>query len=136
MRARGTALALGLGAALVCALAGCGERRGAGATVTTTPNTVPRPGARVVVVSLTDYRLKPANVRVARPGAITFVATNDGAAEHALAVTGPSGQVRTRALKPGEQATLRITLPAGTFKWYCPVANHERLGMAGRVRVG
>lgn len=134
MPVRRAALALGLVAAL--ALAGCGERRGSGATATTTPDTVPRPGGRLVVVSLTDYRLKPANVRVAHAGVVTFDATNDGASEHALAVTGPSGEVRTRALKPGEHAQLQVDLPDGTFKWDCPIANHERLGMAGRIRVG
>ncbi|MGH2840748.1 MAG: hypothetical protein ACRDKY_07990 [Solirubrobacteraceae bacterium] len=127
------ALALALAAAF--GLLGCGESR-SGATATTTPRTVPRPSERVVVVSLTDYRLEPANPRVARPGAITFEASNDAGTAHALAVTAPSGQVRTRTLEPGEHATLRLTLPAGTFKWECPIANHERLGMAGRVRVG
>jgi plastocyanin len=133
MRARRAAPALVLAAWL--ALGGCGEERDS-ATATTAPRTVPQPGARMVVVSLTDYRLEPAEARVARAGVITFEATNDGGFQHALAVTAPAGQVRTRALKPGEHATLRLRLPTGTFKWQCPIANHERLGMVGRVRVG
>jgi uncharacterized cupredoxin-like copper-binding protein len=138
VRVRRAVRALGVvaGVSVALTVAGCGERRGEGATATTTPNTVPRPGGRLVVVSLTDYRLNPANVRVVHAGAITFDATNDGASEHALAVTGPSGQVRTRTLKPGEHATLTVKLPPGTFKWDCPIDNHERLGMAGHVRVG
>jgi plastocyanin len=132
-RARAAALALALlGSA---GLGGCGERR-AGERATTTPRAVPQAGPGVVVVSLAEYRLDPPTARVARPGTITFVATNDGAVAHALAVTGPSGERRTRALQPGEHATLRLNLPLGTFKWACPIDAHERLGMTGRVRVG
>ena len=28
-----------------------------------------------------------------------------------------------------------VRLPPGTYKWLCPLADHERRGMAGRVRV-
>ncbi len=133
MRPRDAAAALALVAGL--ALGGCGESRGGGAQVTTTPRTVPAPGERVVLVALTDYRLKPTNPPVSRRGAIRFEATNDGNVKHALSVNGPSGPVRTRALVPGERVTLTLTLPAGTFKWACPIANHEQLGMTGRVRV-
>lgn len=127
---------LALGSAATVALAGCGESRGGGATATTIPRTVPRPGVPIVVVSLTDYRLEPSDPRVLGPGVITFDAMNDGGVEHALAITGPSGEVRTRALKPGEHARVRLELAPGTYGWRCPIANHERLGMVGRVRVG
>ena len=43
--------------------------------------------------------------------------------------------MRTRALRPGERTVLTVRLPAGTYKWYCPIADHEQRGMAGRVRV-
>lgn len=134
MRARGAAPGLAVLAAI--ALGGCGENRGGGARATTTPRTVPQPGPRTVVVSLTEYRLAPTNPRATAAGDITFEAINDGAANHALAISAPSGGVRTRTLKPGDHATLRLKLPVGTFKWACPIANHEQLGMTGRVRVG
>jgi FtsP/CotA-like multicopper oxidase with cupredoxin domain len=28
-----------------------------------------------------------------------------------------------------------VRLPPGTYKWYCPIADHEQRGMFGRVRV-
>jgi uncharacterized cupredoxin-like copper-binding protein len=87
-----------------------------------------------VPVSLVDFRL-PRNVRVPRSGLIAFEATNDGESPHALAVIGPAGQVRTQTLRPGERTTVEVRLPPGTYKWYCPVADHERRGMVGRVRV-
>jgi uncharacterized cupredoxin-like copper-binding protein len=43
---------------------------------------------------------------------------------------------RTQALRRGERTTLTVRLAPGTYKWYCPVGDHERRGMTGRVRVG
>lgn len=117
------------------ALAGCGEDRGAGATVRTTPWPLVPAGGRAVAVSLTEYELTPASPRVGQAGTITFAAANDGDVRHALAVDGPLGGVRTPALRPSERATIKLALPPGSYRWYCPLANHERLGMHGRVRV-
>ncbi|MGH2942497.1 MAG: hypothetical protein ACRDLN_06965, partial [Solirubrobacteraceae bacterium] len=86
-------------------------------------------------VSLVDYALDAADPRVPLAGDIAFEATNDGLVRHALAVDGPSGQVRTRSLPPGERATIVVPLPPGVYKWYCPIGDHERRGMVGRVRV-
>lgn len=122
--------------ALALALAGCGEDRGSGPAVTTTPRTHVPAGGRTVAVSLTEYRLAPASPRIARTGAITFDVANDGDVSHALAVEGPVGDVRTPALRPGQRATIEMTLPAGSYKWYCPLGDHERRGMAGAVAVG
>jgi len=126
-----------IGAAL--AAAGCGEPRG------NATRTVPQPLGPAATattkadasaeVSLVDYALDVADPRVQRAGVIAFVATNDGLVRHALAVDGPSGTVRTPSLPPGERATITLRLPPGTYKWYCPVADHEQRGMVGRVRV-
>jgi plastocyanin len=121
------------------ALAACGENRGEGlrttpAAVGTGSTTVDVEAVATVPVSLTDFRL-PRNVRVPRGGVIAFEATNDGQSPHALAVNGPAGQARTQTLKPGERTTVEVRLPPGTYKWYCPVGDHERRGMVGRVRV-
>jgi hypothetical protein len=121
------------------AAAGCGEQRG------DATRTVPEPlrpavaaDVRAVAtaeVSLVDYRLDVADPRVPRAGLIVFAATNDGLVRHALAVDGPAGQMRTPALAPGERATITVELPPGTYKWYCPLGDHQRRGMVGRVRV-
>lgn len=138
MPARATRTAM---AAVVLALAlnACGEDRGEVAR--TSPAPVGRGSATfgagadaTVPVSLTDYRL-PRGVRVRRSGTVAFEATNDGLAPHALAVVGPAGQARTQTLRPGERTVVEVRLPPGTYKWYCPVGDHERRGMVGRVRV-
>ena len=121
------------------AVAGCGEERGrATRTVPEPVGPVPATDPRAVAVasvSLVDYALRTDQARVRRAGIIAFEATNDGLVRHALAVDAPAGQVRTRALRPGERATLSIRLPPGMYKWYCPIGDHEQRGMAGRLRV-
>ena len=128
-----------LAAALALAFGACGEDRGDGlrttpAKVGTGATSFPVSADATVPVSLTGYR-RPPTVRVARRGVVAFEATNDGQVPHALAIVGPAGQARTQVLKPGERTTVEVRLPPGTYKWYCPVADHERRGMVGRVRV-
>lgn len=88
-----------------------------------------------VTITETEFALDPANPTVA-PGQVTFEAVNDGETEHALEVEGPSGEKETHPIAPGGSATLSIDLSRpGNYKMYCPVANHEQLGMVGKVRV-
>ena len=126
--------------AVAClAVAGCGEERGdATRTVPERVGTVPTTDPRAVAiaaVSLVDYALDVEQVRVRRAGRISFEATNDGTVRHALAVDAPTGKVSTATLRPGQRATFSIQLPPGTYRWYCPVADHEGRGMVGRLRV-
>ena len=119
--------------------AGCAEQRGdATRTVPERVGPVPETDPRAVAVagvSLVDYALDVEQIRVGRAGRISFVATNDGTVRHALAVDAPAGRVATDALRPGQRATFSVRLPPGTYKWYCPVADHEERGMVGRLRV-
>jgi len=135
----GAIAAAAAGFAFAVGLGGCGEERGdrvstSPAAVGTGATTVGITADATVAVSLVEYRL-PRNVRVTRGGLIAFQATNDGQQPHALAVIGPAGQVRTQTLAPGERTTVEVRLPPGTYKWYCPVDDHEARGMVGRVRV-
>jgi len=131
--------ALALIAAASLAAGGCGEERGtATRTVPERLGPAPATDSRAValaVVSLVDYALDADQPRVGRAGRISFQATNDGTVRHAIAVDAPAGKVGTDSLRPGERATFSVPLPPGTYKWYCPVADHEERGMAGRLRV-
>ena len=128
-----------IAAAASLAAAGCGEQRGAATRTVPEPlGPVATTDARAVAtaeVSLVDYALEAGDSRVSRAGLVAFEATNDGLVRHALAVDGPAGQVRTPALSPGERATMTVRLPPGTYKWYCPLGDHEHRGTVGRVRV-
>lgn len=128
--------------ALAVATGGCGERREPGGVAArTSPVALGEPAATTanaaatIDVSLGEYRLQPPDARLARAGVIAFVATNDGQTRHALAVEGSAGEAASATLRPGERATIAVRLPPGTYKWFCPVADHEQRGMVGRVRV-
>ena len=130
---------LALIAAVSLAAGGCGEDRGdAARTVPEPVGTVPSLDPRAVAlatVSLVEYALDAGLPRVGRAGIVAFEATNDGLVDHALAVDAPAGTVRTSALRPGQRALLSVRLPPGTYRWYCPLADHEQRGMTGRLRV-
>ena len=136
------AIALASLAAVALGAGGCGEERAAGGrAASTTPAPLSEseaPSGKAVAtvnVSLADYSLSPDNPSLPRPGVIAFVATNDGQATHALAVDGPAGEVSTAKLAPGEQRRIEVRLPPGTYKWLCPLDDHEQRGMVGRVKV-
>ncbi len=126
-------------AAVSFAVAGCGEQRGDATRTAPQPiGPVATRDARVdatAEVSLVDFALDVREPRVPKAGLVAFAATNDGRVRHALAVDGPAGTVRTKALELGELALLTVRLPPGTYRWYCPLADHAQRGMVGRVRV-
>jgi plastocyanin len=113
-------------AAALAALAvgGCGEP----------PPAVEARAGRVEIV-LDDFLIKPQNVR-APAGRLTFVVTNRGKLGHNFRVRGRHGDpVQITTLLPGESAGETVRLGRGDYKMLCSVANHEQLGMTGRLVV-
>ena len=56
---------------------------------------------------------------------------------HALEVEGPSGEVETEDLQPGDSADLDVDLSEpGEYEIYCPVDDHKGMGMEGTITVG
>jgi uncharacterized cupredoxin-like copper-binding protein len=94
-------------------------------------------GDRVVVdISLSEFVAEPSEVAV-EPGSYTFHVVNDGQVVHALEIEGPSGEVETGDLQPGESADLDVDFPEdGVFELYCPVGDHRDRGMEGTIVVG
>jgi plastocyanin len=118
-------LARAIAAALVVlALSGC---RGAG------PASEAR-GGRVEIV-LDDFLIRPQHVR-ARAGELTFAAANRGRLAHNFRVRARDGDpVEIATLLPGESESQTVRLRPGVYKMVCTVANHEQLGMYGRLVV-
>jgi plastocyanin len=89
-----------------------------------------------VEIELDDFLIRPQNVRAER-GRLTFVVRNRGRLGHNLRVRGRDGRepIEVTTLLPGEQASRTATLAPGTYKMLCTVANHEQLGMTGRLVV-
>ena len=92
--------------------------------------------ATTIRVRETEFKLSPANPRVARTGVVAFRVTNAGDVTHALEVEGPKGEQETEPIEPGGSATLRVDLDkAGRYTWYCPIGDHEDRGMRGKITV-
>lgn len=93
--------------------------------------------AQTVNVSETDFKLDPADPTV-NAGSVTLKATNDGQTTHSLEIEG-NGIEETSLpndLAPGDSGEVTVDLSkAGTYEWYCPIANHRAMGMEGTVTV-
>ena len=89
-----------------------------------------------IEVEETEYELNPANPGVEEAGLVAFEVTNAGKIAHALEVEGPDGEAETEEIAPGKTAKLTVDLgEPGTYKWYCPIADHEDRGMVGQILV-
>jgi len=134
-------------------MAGCGEDRESGVKVeggtdtagktstgggstATTPTTSEKP--RVTgALALSEYRLRPKEFEMPKAGSFRFKVVNQGKTVHALEVEGPKGEVETKELKPGAKANLDVDASKdGDYKLYCPVSDHEKRGMTGKLTVG
>jgi uncharacterized cupredoxin-like copper-binding protein len=93
-------------------------------------------GATVVDVALGEFTIEPSAIAV-EPGSYTFHVVNDGGTVHALEIEGPSGEVETGDLGPGESADLTVDFAEdGRYEMYCPVGDHRDRGMEGSITVG
>ena len=91
----------------------------------------------VVELTLTDFRIKPQVVRAPRDS-LTIVVRNEGRLAHALRIRGATEAVRLKVstLLPGKEAArVGVTLKRGHWRLFCPLANHEELGMHGTLIV-
>jgi hypothetical protein len=87
-----------------------------------------------VELSVTERDLTPGRV-VVGDGDIEFVVKNDGHRRHVFAVETPDGIERTKAIDPGEEARLEVTLPDGRYRMYDPLGNYRARGVRGTVIV-
>ena len=123
----------------VAACGGDDDDDDGGAAATTTEETTAATGGgggETVELTATDFKFNPADPTV-KPGEVTFDVTNDGETVHNLEVEGPSGEEELpEDLQPGDKDELTVDLSEpGRYRFYCPVGNHEELGMVGEVTV-
>ena len=86
-------------------------------------------------ITLDDFLIAPQNVR-ARRGELTIVVTNRGRLGHNFRLRDEDRElVEVTTLLPGEEATEAADLRPGRYTMLCTVANHEQLGMTGRIVV-
>ena len=92
--------------------------------------------AQGVSVTLSDFKLELTKDTV-QAGSVTFKVTNHGAINHGFYVRGPGVAKGTREIAKDESATLTVTLQAGTYDVYCPLADgsHRQAGMEKKLVV-
>jgi plastocyanin len=93
------------------------------------------PGGRVAI-TLDDFLVRPQNVRAAA-GELTFEVVNRGRLAHNFRLRGRDGgePVAIPTMLPGRSGREVVRLEPGSYKMLCTVANHEQLGMTGRLVV-
>jgi plastocyanin len=109
------------------AVAGCGS---AGAPVKTS--------ATSFTVTLDDYTIRPQQLTVPKGKRLTVTVKNEGRLGHTFRVRGPSGRnvLQLTTIRPGQSASKSFSPGKGTYTMYCALANHEELGMNGKIKVG
>lgn len=108
-------------------LAGCGG----GEAGRTTP-TFSGPAPTAVTLVGFDMGFRPADLRVAAGGVITYV--NEGEVRHDVRVV---EEPRFFAeVAPGETVEVVVGLPAGTYELFCSIPGHREAGMEGTLTVG
>ena len=69
-------------------------------------------------------------------GVVHFVIHNRGKYAHALSIKEGALSKRTALIKPGNTATLTVTLKKGNVSLWCPVPGHAARGMKATLAVG
>lgn len=106
-------------------LAGCGEQ----------PRVTTVPGGDPLVLEARDYRFHPQALRT-RAGRARVEVVNRGRLPHAFQLR-LEGRERLRipTVLPGKRGVATVTLARGSYRFACPIANHEELGMHGVLTV-
>ena len=107
-------------AGAVAALSGCGDQ----------PRATPV-GRGPIALEQRDFRFKPQDLR-GRAGHVRVRVVNRGRLPHAfeLRLRGRE-RLRISTVLPGRRGTESARLPAGRYRFACPIGNHEELGMHG-----
>lgn len=139
-----------LAAAVVFAVTGCGNNDAQdsgnpppGTTTQPVPTSSSPAGtgsrtaqANTVTAALTDFEVALSTTAFS-PGAYTFNAQQKGQRPHALSIKGPGVDAATSTIQPGGgDQQLTVTLQPGSYELWCPVGDHEALGMTTTITVG
>jgi plastocyanin len=114
-------------AAVVLVAAACG---GTGATAS------PTQAAQVVPVQEADFKITPATLNLTG-SRFTFAVNSAGPTPHNFNIRDSGGATlaATKDLHTGDSDAVTVTLPAGTYTYFCAFPGHESLGMHGTLVV-
>ena len=118
-----------------CGTGGGGASGSGGAAADQAPSGAKESVVKEIQVKETEFKLKPAEITLEKPGTYVFKAVNSGETVHALEVEGQGIEEETEEIQPDQSAELKVKLEAGTYELYCPVDGHKEEGMEGKVIV-
>jgi uncharacterized cupredoxin-like copper-binding protein len=118
---------------------------GSSGQATTKKNVASGAAIKTVTIKESEFKLSPSTVTLSKPGTYAFKAENKGSYQHSLEIEGKGlkseegeeGEAALeQALNPGQSGVLTVTFQKpGTYEMYCPVDDHEDMGMKGEVVV-
>jgi uncharacterized cupredoxin-like copper-binding protein len=118
-----------------CGAGGGGAGGGGGAEDNQGPSGAKESVVKTIQVKETEFKLKPAEITLEKPGTYIFKAVNSGDTVHALEIEGQGIEEVTEEIQPAQSAELKVKLEAGTYELYCPVDGHKEEGMEGKAIV-
>jgi nitrite reductase (NO-forming) len=95
------------------------------------PTEPPVAAAQEIVVMAHDLSFEPKEVRVPAGTEFTLTLQNLGVIPHDLTVASPS--IATGIVAGGQTTSIAVTVPAGSYPFYCSVPGHRQAGMVGTL---
>lgn len=89
-------------------------------------------------VAMSEFAFSPTTLQARAGQPITVMLANTGRFPHSVMIAGPNGQTLSAGapLAGGESRDFSFTIAeAGTYTFWCPVANHREQGMVGTIVV-
>lgn len=86
----------------------------------------------VITVTAKEFSFEPKEIKFVAGQASTIALKNGGAVEHDITIENPAFNVKAMPTKTEQK---QITLPAGSYTFYCSVPGHRVAGMEGKVTV-
>jgi uncharacterized cupredoxin-like copper-binding protein len=87
-----------------------------------------------VTVSATEFAFDPEDFSLPADEAVDLTLENKGVVEHDIVVEELDDRELVYA-GPGETVTENVTVPAGTYTFYCSIPGHRSAGMEGTLTV-
>ena len=124
-------------AGMVSAVYFFGKESEAKAGESPTAHASPEAGTAIKVTE-SEWKVQLPTLGTLKEGNYTFQVHNAGKVQHNFAIQGPKLPANdvTPTINPGGNATLKVSLAAGTYTVYCAIPGHKQLGMVAQISVG